>query len=166
MSSYAAHGRDAEWRAARSTATTLELKASCRCCRWPVRESCRETWEPPSPFRSRDPTKFVRSAVAVRRSFLSYTVSLSPPFVVARRKLAWNCGRRSRHYVSPRTSFVLRRKQLYLRLFFTNFEHELFSRCLWVICELCSRRSSRLTLFILLGGRERVTSRINIKHRE
>lgn len=76
MSSYAAHGRDAEWRAARSTATTLELKASCRCCRWPVRESCRETWEPPSPFRSRDPTKFVRSAVAVRRSFLSFTVSL------------------------------------------------------------------------------------------
>lgn len=76
MSSYAAHGRDAEWRAARSTATTLELKASYRCCRWPVRESCRETWEPPSPFRSRDPTKFVRSAVAVRRSFLSFTVSL------------------------------------------------------------------------------------------
>lgn len=76
MSSYAAHGRDAEWRAARSTATTLELKASYRCCRWPVRESCRETWEPPSPFHSRDPTKFVRSAVAVRRSFLSFTVSL------------------------------------------------------------------------------------------
>lgn len=107
----------------------------------------------------------IRTQCCGSASLLFIFHCLSLAFVVAHRKLAWNCGRRSRHYVSPRTSFVLRRKQLHLRVFFTNFEHEFFSRCLWVICELCSHRSSRLTLFILLGGREGVTSRI-IKHRE
>lgn len=174
-SSYAMHESSAEWRGARSTAATLELRASCLMLSvtraWAVSWNVRSS---PSLFllvaRTRDQIRAL--AVSVRRLSLDISISLS----------GFRCRTpgNSREFrggtfnglkndfaplrIPPVPRSFYQRKQSLSQVILPTTSFPTMPVCdMWVVF---SPRSSPLTLVVLLGRREAATSRRNVKLHE
>lgn len=175
--SYAMHESSAEWRSARSTAATLELRASCLMLSvtraWAVSWNVRS-----SPFlfllvaRTRDQIRAL--AVSVRRLSLDISIFLSgfrcrtPGNSREFRGGTFNGLKNDfaplRVPPPPLPRSFYQRKQSLSRVILPTTSFPTMPVCdMWVVF---SPRSSPLTLVVLLGRKKAATSRRNVKYHE